>query len=341
MYNNRVELYKKIEKMQNSKVIAYITGDRPGMATQISTDAVELFSEHLDALFKKSNKISLILYSPGGDVLAAWNIVNLIHMFCDEFEVIIPRKALSSATLISIGASKIIMTKQATLGPIDPSIGGPYNPTINNGAGNIRSLPVSVEDVAGFFELASNEMKKDADMKIAFQALVNNIHPLALGQVSRSRSQIKKLATKLLSMHMDDNNQIKKIIDFLCSESGSHDYTINRREAKNDLGLPIEKPSEELYKIINELYSDVSTEMKLRDPFQPQNLIVSSGQSTYDELRALVESVDGGSHQFRSSGQIMVAQNLQGQNPGGQIMPPLPPQFFDHRTSEGWRHVAK
>ena len=81
--------------------------------------------------------------------------------------------------------------------------------------------------------------------------------------------------------------------------------------------------------------------MKLREPFLPQNLIASSGQFSYDELRALVESVDGGSHQFRSSGQIMVAQNLQGQNQGGQIMPPLPPQFFDHRTSEGWRHVTK
>ena len=63
MYRDRIKLYKKIEKIRNSKVIAYITGDRPGMATQISTDTVELFSEHLDILFKKSNKISLILYS--------------------------------------------------------------------------------------------------------------------------------------------------------------------------------------------------------------------------------------------------------------------------------------
>ena len=32
------------------------------------------------------------------------------------------------------------------------------------------------------------------------------------------------------------------IIKFLCSESGSHDYSILRQEAKESLGLDIEKP---------------------------------------------------------------------------------------------------
>ena len=90
MYHQRVKLYKEIEEMRNSKVIAYITGDRVGMETQISPEVVDMFSEHLDSIFNKSKKISLILYSRGGQILAAWNIVNLIKMFCDTFEVIIP-----------------------------------------------------------------------------------------------------------------------------------------------------------------------------------------------------------------------------------------------------------
>lgn len=334
MYQDRVELYKKIEEMRDSKVVAYVTGDRPGMESQISTDVIDIFAEHLDLIFKQSKKISLIIYSRGGDVLAAWNIVNLIRMFCDEFEVIIPRKAQSSATLISIGANKIIMTKQATLGPIDPSIGSPYNPTIKSPFGQTTSLPVSVEDVAGFFELAANEMKKDADMSLAFQALVSHIHPLALGQVSRSRGQIKKLASKLLKLHMSDEGQIKKIIDFLCSESGSHDYTINRREAKNDLGLPVEKPNDALYNILKSLYCEFRDEMNLYEPFPPIPTDPDKKEIEYKVVRAVIESVEGGSDQFISKG-TLVAQALQETGMGNLI----PIQFLDYRQSEGWKHV--
>ena len=40
------------------------------------------------------------------------------------------------------------------------------------------------------------------------------------------------MAEKLLQNQVTDPEKMKKIIDFLCSESGSHDYTINRREVQ-------------------------------------------------------------------------------------------------------------
>ena len=52
----------------------------------------------------------------------------MIRLFCDEFEVIVPSKAHSTATLICLGADRVVMTKQATLGPIDPGINDPPNP---------------------------------------------------------------------------------------------------------------------------------------------------------------------------------------------------------------------
>ena len=99
------------------------------METQISTDVLEYFSDHLDKI-GKVEKISLFLYTQGGDTMAAWSLVNLIRQFCEKFEIIIPSKARSSGTIISLGADEIIMTKQATLGPIDPSLNNPLNPQI-------------------------------------------------------------------------------------------------------------------------------------------------------------------------------------------------------------------
>lgn len=114
MYQERIELYKKLEKAYNSKVLVYVTSDRNNMATQIAPDVIDLFIKQLDRI-EICEKISLYLYTRGGDTAAAWNLVNLLRMYCDELQVIIPHKAHSAGTIISLGANEIIMTKQATL----------------------------------------------------------------------------------------------------------------------------------------------------------------------------------------------------------------------------------
>ena len=48
--------------------------------------------------------------------------MNLIRNFCKYFEIIVPFNCHSAGTIISLGANRIVMTKQATLGPIDPSV---------------------------------------------------------------------------------------------------------------------------------------------------------------------------------------------------------------------------
>ncbi|KAK6020231.1 hypothetical protein OSTOST_14119, partial [Ostertagia ostertagi] len=85
------------------------------------------------------------------------------------------------------------------------------------------------------------------DLKDIYLKLTDNIHPLSLGNVYKSKAQIKMLAEKLLKYHTIDKDNVPKVISFLCSESGSHDYTIYRKEAKEELGLNVEKPNEELY----------------------------------------------------------------------------------------------
>ena len=111
-------------------------------------------------------KLSLYLYTRGGDTAAAWNVINLLRMFCDEFQVIIPHKAHSAGTLISIGANSIIMTKQATLGPIDPSINTALNPHIPGAPLHI-TMPVSVEAVKGYLEFAKEELHITDDIALS------------------------------------------------------------------------------------------------------------------------------------------------------------------------------
>ncbi|MGA2143029.1 MAG: ATP-dependent Clp protease proteolytic subunit [Brevinematales bacterium] len=328
-YKTRKPLYKILEDIRGSKLIVYITGDRRGWETQIHEEVLDLLITHLD-IINKHQKISLYLYSRGGNTLAAWGIVNLIRQFCKEFEVIVPSKARSAATLICLGSNNIVMTKQATLGPIDPSVSTPLNPQIPNpqAPGTTMPYPVNVEAIKGFIELAKEELKIKNSNELAalLTSLMEKVNPLVLGEVFRARAQIQMLARKLLKNHISDENKRKKIIEFLCSELGSHDYTINRKEAKEELHLPVEIPDDNLYKIIKEIYDDIFNDLQLNKAFDPITLLGSNISADYSITRALVESLDGGSDYFISDGRITKFQNPQGI------------AINDQRIFEGWKH---
>jgi len=328
-YDRRQAIYKKIEKLRKSRVVAFVTGDRPAMQTQISHDAVDLFGDHLDAIFP-TKRISLILYTLGGNTMAAWNLVNMLRMFCDELEIIVPNKARSAGTLMCLGADKIVLTKQGTLGPIDPSLSGPLNPQIPGGAPDARAS-VSVEAVKGYIEMAKKDfgVAEGPDMARVLIELSSKVHPLVLGAIFRSRSQIQFLAKELLKSQVKDASKSKKIIDFLCSESGSHDYTINRREAKA-LGLEVETPSEGFYSLLRDWLGTVRAELELSVPFDTNALLGVNPTATYRCVRCLIESTAAPGNMFVSEGQlkrIQVNHPQFGQQDG----------MSDNRTFEGWK----
>lgn len=329
MYNDRKRFYEKIESERNSKVIAYVTGDRPGMETRIGADTPDIFLEHLDAI-GRVNKISLILYTRGGDTLAAWNIINLFREFCNELEIIIPNKCRSSGTLMALGANSIIMTKQATLGPIDPSITSAMSPIIP-GTNPPQKLSISVESVKGYFSLLKEEFgaSDDAALSAAYIKLSENIHPLVLGDVYRTQKQIQMLATKLLRVGGTDEQKIQSIVAFLCSDSGSHDYTINRTEARS-LGLNVESPSQETYTELKAWFSDVSGELELKNPYDPAKVIGANQNHNYLFKRCLIESVAYGQDAFVSEGTLSKSTvNVNGTN---RI------SISNSLRFEGWRH---
>lgn len=331
MYVDRKRLYSELENFRESKVIAYITGDRPGLETKVHPEVYDFFVNHLDRIGIVP-KISLYLYTRGGVTLAAWSIVNLIKQFCEQFEVIIPSKAHSAGTLICLGANTIVMTKQATLGPIDPAVNTPLNPQVPGGSPDAK-VPVNVEAIKGFLELARGDLNIEGSENLTnvLSELVDKVHPLVLGEVYRATSQIKMLARRLISSQIEDEPTIEKIVYFLCSESGSHDYTIHRREARDFLGLNIEIPNDELYSLIKAIYDDINSELQFTSKFDQNSLLAGNQQADYAFKRALLESNEGGSYYFLSEGRL-TRQQMQVQ-PG--VMQTV---IQDQRIFEGWRH---
>lgn len=328
--DTRKAMLRQLEAERKSHAILYVTSDRQGLGAQIGQDVIDLFVDHLDAI-GPVEKISLVLYTAGGDVSAAWNLVNLIRMFCDDFEVIVPGKCMSAGTLITLGAHRTVMTKQATLGPIDPSLRHLLGPSIP-GASEEARANVSVEEVNGYLDAFRSRKASAALRGQALLDLSNKVHPLVLGQIFRSRQQIRDLAQRLLHKHVR-KSKMNDIINFLCSESGSHDYTINRREA-TELGLNIEKCSNQLYAILKSLHADFSDQLELRTPFNVNSYAFPP--KSYEFIFAIIESPSHGAHHFIGEGNVETVQIPQDQQSG------RPPGIVirDQRTFEGWRKIA-
>src|SRR4051794_12003944 len=235
----RRDLIRAIQAARGSKVITYVTSDRPSLSAPISEDIIPLIHEHLLAFGPlEREKLDLVIYSRGGDSDVPWSLVSMIREYCREgsFSVLVPYRAQSAATVICLGADEIVMTRKAELGPIDVTIvSGPYNPSEEN-----RRLPVSVEDVTGYFTLLDTIGSTRPDEKMrAFEQLTTKVHPLVLGSVSRLLQQTQLVALGLLGTRATPFPETKnrEIVRKLSSEIYSHRHTITRTEARSYLGL--------------------------------------------------------------------------------------------------------
>ncbi len=139
------------------------------------------------------------------------------------------------------------------------------------------------------------------------------------------------LGKSLLSRNINENEKIERILSFLCSESGSHDYTIYRDEARDELGLNIEQPNENLYDLLRKIYNDISSELELTIPYNPIISLAGKNEIDYNFVRAMLESNQGGSHKFVSQG---ILRKQQIPDPNGNMQTSIK----DDRSFEGWRY---
>lgn len=285
-------LIQKIQKARNSKVITYVTGDRQPFVTKVADDIVPIFAKHLEKIGKQ-NKISLFLYTRGGDMITPIRLIKLMRSYTDEIEMIIPYRAHSAGTLISIGADKIVMGRLGELSPVDPSTGHPFNP--ENPANQKQKMEISVEDLNSYFLLAKEKAGvRDDQMINVFEDLTAKIHPLSLGNAYRATRMAKQITEKLLLMHFDKTDDKEKIANIVKEITGDiciHGYPITRDEA-SDLGLNMIEPNSELERTMWELYEDYAEKMELKKKFDPVTILGGQEMATFKYYGAFIESVD-------------------------------------------------
>jgi hypothetical protein len=268
----RLEVIKKLQAARgNTHLISYVTSTRTGLEVEMAMDAIRRVYEHLKAINRPKGevRVDLFLHSNGGDGTVPWRLVTLVREYADKLSVLVPYKAFSAATLTALGADKIVMHPMGMLGPTDPTVANPFNPTnpITN-----EPVGISVEDVTAYIALIKEDagIHHEDELIQAFNMLARKVHPLALGNVKRSLQQSRMMARKLLALHMKaaDEHKITEIVEALTSKLFYHGHPINRTEAAEQVELPtIEQPPVEVEDLMWQLYTDYETEMKLEERF--------------------------------------------------------------------------
>ncbi len=296
----RQAIISEIEHRRGSKLVCYLTSDRQNAAQKMMKDILPLFANHLRT-DGKHEKVDVFIFTHGGDTLTGFGLARLIREYAKTVAVLIPDCCHSAGTLFALGANEIMMTRGATLSPIDPSIEGPLNPAVQfNPQMPAMLVPLSVESVAGYQSLITKEWR--ADKQALLKVLAERVHPLALGDVYRIRQQIDMLAKRLLEQHRKDKRNVKNIIYTLSKGLGSHDYLIYLTEAKQLLGKQI---SEDLTieSLVLDLYRDYEEDMQLGVPHNGEILLT---QARAPAMVALVAAA-----QAAQAAQVQTAQAAQ------------------------------
>jgi len=283
------DVKKLLKSRKTDLFLYYITGDKKPtdiFGTQIHPEVLPYFYELLKD-DKKKKKISLMLYSNGGVLEAPWPIVNLIREYASYFEVIIPEKAHSAATLLSLGADKIVMTPLSSLSPIDPT--GNFN--IKN-----ERKSIQVEDVFGFVEFAKDKvgLVEQNSLSSMLSKLVEEVPPSVLGSTNRTQALIRQVASKMLRLSMKklSETETNTIVEVLTQRLFSHQHMISRREAIEDIKLiSVINATDDQEVLINTIFAKIKEKMTIDQKFEPLTLLGTKDSANITVDRALVGSL--------------------------------------------------
>ena len=277
---------KKVAKKKTGSPPATSTNVFTGFAQARGVPVVLLLVDEINASHpvrlehllrgKSFSSLELVINSPGGSAHAAYQLVSLARLHADSVNVCVPYFAKSAATLVCLGADKIILGEVAELGPLDTQIreeeaAGKYryasalNPS--KAIDQLRRFSMETFDLAVRMILQRSDLDHHAACTCAIDfvkattgQLFSDLDALKLGEYSRALAVGKEYGLRLLERYGEfDAERRRLVLDKLVEGYPSHDYIIDYRELEG-LGFPVELLDADSLSAFSRLYRDENTD---------------------------------------------------------------------------------
>lgn len=203
-YTNRPLLVYAVDFLNQQKVNA-CRGD-----VSIDLSDIQGFREILKNI--NSEKVDILLHSPGGSPDAAESIVQILRDNFKEVRFLIPLVAKSAATMITLSGDEILMPPAAELGPIDPQFSVP------DGAGGRVLTPAQA--LIDQFEKAKTDIQSDQKLALVWAPILQiyspGLYQLCSNAITRSKELVQEWLEKFMFKNEANKSQLAQdVVNYL------------------------------------------------------------------------------------------------------------------------------
>ncbi len=269
---------ESIEKKRKSRLVCYTAFvEAPG--SEIGPGDIVPLAQVLDGI-GQTERLDLMLHSPGGDANTAEKIIDMCRKHCTEsFRVIVPNMAKSAGTLVVLGADQVTMGYLSELGPIDAQVLMPVG-------GIMQQLSAqSFIEARDELEDKVAQAIKEGEPPDAYLQQLALLNPAFVKHCERLMGLAMDMAKKWMAKYMlrgqpQATRKAGLTAKALSSTSRyfTHGRYISGEELKNATGIHLEiellSQDDPLWEMITELY--VRTEIYMRSTPPLVKLIESS-----------------------------------------------------------------
>lgn len=261
----RRKLYASIEQARGRHLIAVFLSTRQGFQAIMAQDILPSIFRQIRKLPTDDRGVDILIDSLGGDADVAIRINDVLRESDRSVNVLVPRSAFSAATMLALGASKILMHPLACLGPIDPQL------VVAKSDGTRDQI--GAEDIKAFVQFVNHEVRLTDQTEVAavFSRLFDDVRPVQLGVARRASKRSVAIAEEMLSRHIkegDARTKIALIAERLAGGYHAHGHPISPREAKQ-IGLPVDIAAGAIADELWALVDDADATMEAGKPVQP------------------------------------------------------------------------
>jgi len=225
----------------------------------IDRSLANLIDKHCRQTVAKISKIDILTHSGGGDINAAYQLVNLFRDYKARVNVLIPAYAKSAATFFCLGAQEILMGRSAELGPLDAQIPDPREPGQSISALDefkaleflrqyaLETLDLTIRMILRRSHLRVDDAISEATklVSVIMTPLYQQVDPIDFGESKRILEIGEEYGRRVMSRYPqpsdhsgNEEERIDEILSKLIWGYPSHGFVIDYKEAQQ-LGLNV------------------------------------------------------------------------------------------------------
>lgn len=245
----------ELETSLGQRVVFLIEGSGPGSGPvhRIGEDSQNAILGLTREDLAEGKPVALVIHSAGGDAHCGYRMARALQKHCGGFTAVVPHRAKSAATLLALGADRIVLGRYGELGPLDTQITDLEDEDTISALDRVNALEELAEFAANAFDRTMHLMQsrwRAARIKtiVPFaesfaieltKPLLSGIDAVAYTQTLRTLAVATDYAKRLLAKNYD-SDEADEIARRLCLNYPDHGFVVDATEAES-VGLRVEE----------------------------------------------------------------------------------------------------